>query len=330
MREHATGGQRVAAVAAVVMAAPVCAEFLVAYLEITGDLVASVFAVAFFVPLYGGAALLIREVSVRTGRGWPGRLLLAAAFGVAMTALIDLSLWMPNRPEIEFWDDLQSTTFMAGLGFSAYAALVWVLGHVLMSVATPLALVESFAPALRPKPWLGPLGLVLWTVAFVAIAASIHISEKADYGVHVRPEEYLGGVAAVVVLVGLAFSSLGRPRPTEGDSRVPGLLTLGLFGAVGMACLDFAPFTWAGVVGLTAITVLYVFLLWRWSGSSAWRQTQVVALVWGALLGHVLIGFASPIPEGVSATAKILHTVVLTCVVIGVGILLQRRLGRRC
>ena len=70
---------------ALLLGAPVCAELLQAYLDITGDPCSRWCSlVFFFAPLYGGAAVLIREVAVRTGRGWPGRLLLAAAFGLLM------------------------------------------------------------------------------------------------------------------------------------------------------------------------------------------------------------------------------------------------------
>lgn len=88
---------------AVLLLAPVSAELLQAYLGDLGGPVSLIFVVLFFAPLYGGAALLIREISVRTGRGWRGRLLLAAAFGVAMPTVIDLSLFTPHRDDVDDW-----------------------------------------------------------------------------------------------------------------------------------------------------------------------------------------------------------------------------------
>lgn len=71
------------ATAGVLVGAPITAEYLQAYLTSTGDLIELAFGLVIFAPLYGGAALVIREVAVRTGRdgrefcywpahsGWP-------------------------------------------------------------------------------------------------------------------------------------------------------------------------------------------------------------------------------------------------------------------
>lgn len=49
-----------------------------------------------FIPLYGTVAVLIREITRRTGRGWPTILLLGAAFGLIQAGLIDQSLFNPG------------------------------------------------------------------------------------------------------------------------------------------------------------------------------------------------------------------------------------------
>lgn len=86
--------------------APVSAELLQAYLGDLGGPFGMVFLVLFLAPLYGGAGLLIREIAARTGRGWPGRLLLAGAFGVAMPTLIDGSLFTPVMPDVDDWSTI--------------------------------------------------------------------------------------------------------------------------------------------------------------------------------------------------------------------------------
>ncbi|MDN5895549.1 MAG: hypothetical protein L0H93_16175 [Nocardioides sp.] len=316
------------AILALAALAPICAEFLVAYLDITGDLLASLFAVVFFMPLYGGAALLVREVSVRTGRGWRGRLLLAAAFGTAMTGLIDLSLWMPEHPEIDFWEDLQATTYIPFLGFSGYALLTWVLGHVVMSVAAPLAVVEAASPRLRDRRWLGPVGITLWSLGFLTIATMIHVGERDDYDVHVAWFEYAGAAAGVVLLVALAFSPWGRPVPEWPGRRVPQLVWIGLLGGAAMTWMDFTPFSWLGIGLLVLVAVGVAWLLLRWAASPDWGWAQVAALAWGTLFIHTAVGFASPVPVGVSVTAKVLHSVVLLALILGIGWILRRRVGR--
>jgi hypothetical protein len=50
-----------------------------------------------FIPLYGGGAVLIREVVRRRGGGWPAIVVLAAAFGVVEEGLATQSLFNPDH-----------------------------------------------------------------------------------------------------------------------------------------------------------------------------------------------------------------------------------------
>ena len=47
-------------------------------------------------PMYGGGALLIREMARRAGRGWPTILLLGMAYGILEEAFTTQSLFNPN------------------------------------------------------------------------------------------------------------------------------------------------------------------------------------------------------------------------------------------
>jgi hypothetical protein len=341
--------------------APICAEFLVAYLDITGNLAESLFAVVFFMPLYGGAAILIREVALRAGLRWQGRALLAAAFGLSMTAIIDLSLWTPTNPDIEFWADLQSTTRIPGLDISAYALVTWVLGHVVMSVLVPQTVVASAARDLRGRTWLGPIGLALWSAGFVAVAVAIHLGERDANDVEAGPVRLAASALAVLVVVALAFTRVGRwpggppdvgapagrsadagssdggsspPAPATLPPELPGSLTpprpvlLIALGAVGMALVDMAPFTWWAVAGIVVLSGVVAFAVGRWTRSAPWSPAHAAALAWGALMGRTLLGFASPVPLGVSVAAKVAHSGVLTVLVLGLGFLMWRGVRR--
>ena len=67
--------------------------------------------------LYGCGALLIREVTRRTGRGWPTILLLGAAYGVIEAGLVDQAMF---NPSFEGWD-FQAATPVPALGIGAPA-----------------------------------------------------------------------------------------------------------------------------------------------------------------------------------------------------------------
>ncbi|CAM5494556.1 hypothetical protein SRIMM317S_04274 [Streptomyces rimosus subsp. rimosus] len=59
-------------------------------------------ALFLYLPLYGCAALLIREIARRTGRGWPTMLLLAAAYGLFEEGPVDQMLWNPHYGTADF------------------------------------------------------------------------------------------------------------------------------------------------------------------------------------------------------------------------------------
>lgn len=130
--------------------------------------------VVFLGPLYGGAAVLIREVARRTGGGWPVMALLAAAFGVVQAGLVDQSLF-----DRHFLDDTQFAeegraavaTLVPGIGVSAGQAVDYIGNHVLLSICAPIALVEALVPpARRDRPWLGRRGLVGVAILYVGRA----------------------------------------------------------------------------------------------------------------------------------------------------------------
>jgi hypothetical protein len=93
-----------------------------------------------------------------------------------------------------------------------------------------------------------------------------------------------------------------------------------------MATVDLVPAGWPGVVVLTATAASLAMLVVRWSRSPDWGWPQIAALAWGGLLERTLVGFVAPVPDGVSTTGKVLHSVVLLALVLLVGVLVRRRL----
>src|SRR5262249_8110263 len=131
--------KKLLAIVGVFFGSPICAEYLQAYLSFTGDAGWLLVGLFFFAPLYGAAALLIREAAVRSGRGWVGILLLAGAFGILMPGVIDLAMYGEQRSDIPYWNDIRRQTLIPALGLSAFAMSTWVFGRVVMSIGTPLA-----------------------------------------------------------------------------------------------------------------------------------------------------------------------------------------------
>lgn len=324
---------RIVPILGLMLGAPVCAEYLQAYLPETGDAARMLGGLVVLGPLYGGAALLIREVAVRTGRGWPGVLLLAAAFGLLMTGTIDRSMWLEHDPEISYWDDLRAGTLLPDLGFAAMPVLSWVTGHVLFSIAAPLALTDALALKRRGRPLLGRWGIGIVAVLCATAALLIRFDPEYDSA------QATAGRTAVVVLIALAMvviamSRLGRPL-----SRTPGASDLNLrrwspalmltAGLIGTLALDLMPFSWWGSTGYAATLTLGLALLARVARRTSWSTAQVTALAVAAVIERTLLGFLAPLPPGVSLPAKLTQGAVLLLAVTAIAAIAWNRACRQ-
>ena len=299
--------RRLLPILALLIGAPVSAEFLQAYLSTTGDLVSLVGGVIFFAPLYGGAALLIREIAVRTRRGWRCRLLLGAAFGAAMTGVIDLSLFGQSRPDIPYWQQLREPTAIAALGLSVAPALTWVAGHVVMSTGAPMAVLEALTPSHRGRPLLGRLGVPVVTLGWLAVAVAVFLDGRRTYG-YLPTWWQVGSVLVVVAgLVAAALGPFGRPVapvvPAEGARRVPWPVVLAI-GVGGKICLDVIPPTWLGVVlDLILFAGATVLITWL-ARHRTWGAREVGLLGASVILAGAALGLSTPTPDGGSSVGK--------------------------
>lgn len=298
--------RRVWPILGVLFGAPVCAEYLQAYLPATGDVLELVIGLIFLAPLYGGAALLIREVAVRTGRGWPGVLLLAGAFAVAMPGLIDLSAFTEHA-EYTGWDELWAPT--EAFGLSWHGTVTWSLAHVVMSIGVPLALLDALAPVTRGRPLLSRPGLVVTALAFVAVAALIRSDAPPDAIPTVVQTLCVLAVCGLLVLA--ALCPWGRPIARTRDGRAWGRATAFGFGVAVAAIVDLTAPTWTGLVLAVALASLAAAVLTWAARSTSWGLPQATAVACGALVGRTLVGFLAPLPPGVDLAAKLGQNVVL-------------------
>lgn len=300
--------------------APIAAELLAAYLGDIGGVGGLLFLVVFFAPLYGGAALLIREVAVRTGRGWRGILLLAAAFGVLMPTFVDGSLFTSARDDVDDWGAIVDAASFGGLGW--YAVVTWVGGHVLMSVGAPIAVAQALAR--RPGPWLGRMGIVVTGLGLVLVALLVHQDQWDAHEVDSSPERYTVAGGIVVALVLAALSPLGRPA-TSRPGRTPAVWVCAVAGFVGLAAFDFVPLSWAGVViDLTVLAIAFTILS-RWGTTADWTPRHVAAVAWGALLARTLTGFLAPLPQETTWAEKISQNVTYLVLIALLGVTVELR-----
>jgi hypothetical protein len=273
--------------------APVFALFFLSPLvaEFFSGTTLPIFLLFLIVPLslyYGGGALLIREVTRRTGRGWPTILTLGLAFGVLEEGVLTQSLFNPNYLAEDL--HLLDPGYLKALGIGALWTVFVLGGHVLWSIGAPVALVEESTRSRRTTPWLGRRGLIVTVVLFLAgcvMAFAVTKAEDSKDPFSASPAQLGVSAAVVVVLVVVAFLlPHGDRRPLPGRAPSPWLV----FGAtmvagVGWGLLAGAtslPSWQASIaIALVCLAILAV-LVARWSRMGGWGRWHRLAVAAGA------------------------------------------------
>lgn len=306
------------------MLAPVCAEYLWGYDDSTGHPTTLLGNLLVFAPLYGAPALLIREAARRHGLGWPGILLLAAAFGVVQAGIVDQSLWSTSYRDIPWWDEMSEPTYLAPIGLSVYLALTFVGGHVIVSIGSPIALVETLSPRRRRDPWLGPV--TLWVAALLYAAASaLVLADALDTGEATATwGQLLASALAATALILAAFRIGSRPAAIVPGTVPPPALVLAL-ALLAMTCWVAAPPSRAGTALVALLAIAFCVVVRRWSHRGDWSQQHVLALAGGATVAAGGWAFAtSPIGE-VGDAEKYGHNVALLLLVVALDLWGARR-----
>jgi hypothetical protein len=275
------------------LVAPLIAEVLFGTTTITGS-------VGYFaqIGLYGGGALLIREVTYRWGGGWPTILLLGAAYGAIEEGLLEPTWFTPQ---------LQSNPYGVALGvFWTYAA--YNVGyHAVFSILIPILLTGLVFPRWRDQPWLGRTGLGVTGGVYLVNAAAIGLLwwgflQDSIYHVPARAHPVQQGATVALIITLIAAARLatrartftpGGPPPPPGSwlGAAAAIATLAWFGLL-LASASASHLRWLPFpvpIALAAAEVaLCVRALQRWSART---DLQVLAACTGALIVQMAAGF---------------------------------------
>lgn len=281
----------------------------------------TILVVLFLGPMYGGAAVLIREVTRRTGRGWPTVLLLAAAFGVFQAGIVDQSLFNPHYARYDF----QHPVHIGWIDVSLYYLVNFVTGHVVVSITLPIILAESWSR--RPSsPWLGRPGM--WTVVVLYVVATtvnhFGVKDEDGHGFQAAPLQVAAALFAVAMLVVVALAWRG-PR-SVGSVSVPPLWALASLGFVAYFLYLPGESGLALAVAIVVITTACV-VIGTWSRSSDWSADHVFWLAMGVALTSAVVPYVAEPYENVGSTVRELlnDTIAAAVCVIGVGLTALRR-----
>jgi hypothetical protein len=274
---------------ALLLIAALVAEFLL------GDVtLASLGALVVFIPLYGAGALLIREIVRRRGGGWPSILMLAAAFGVVEEGLATQSLFNPDYANAQLLD----AGYLPALGI-AIPWTVHVLSlHVIWSIATPIALVESLFPARRTTPWLRTPGLIAVMVLYVFGVGFAAVNTWATYRFLASPGQIVGvsAVAAGLATAGMRVTTRHAANASPQLRSAPPAWVVGLLAALGTSLLVIAPQvpTALGSVAIfLVVEACAAIMITLWSRRPGWCHRHVLALAAAALFAYAWRAFFS-------------------------------------
>lgn len=157
-------------------------------------------ALVAFLALYGGGAVIARELVRRWDKGWASLLVLGVAFAIVNEGLSAKSFFDPN------FGDLGSLKhYGRALGVNWIWTEQLIIYHVVVSIAIPITLAELIFPERRFEPWTGPAVFNSLVVLLVADTALLY--ESGPY----KPPLLLALVALLAV-VGLCLLARLLPK----------------------------------------------------------------------------------------------------------------------
>lgn len=246
--------------------------------------------------LYGGGALLIREYTLRWGKGWYARAWLGAAYGIWEEGFLVGSWFNPQWPDIKDYGTY---------GWFLHTNWVWAAGltlyHGTVSTLVPILLVELMFPEKRSVPWLSDRALKWITGAFAAEgligAFGFWLGFHRSYPVLLNfltliPIAYLVKRAQRAPAGGAAVPETSRPVPAPWKFALAGFAAIfAMFFYSGVMSKGPNPAPFVAPMLLLALTAM---LLARWMERASgygrgWADRHRLAAAIGPLAFFILL-----------------------------------------
>ncbi len=203
--------------------------------------------------LYGTGVLVVRELSLRWKTGWPGILLLGAAYGIVEEGLAVTTFFDPTLPQLAGGP----LAWYGRLGGVNWVWSVWLTTfHAIFSIAIPIFLIEWHYPAVRGRPLLSKFGLAVTAVLLGLATLTINTLVGAAFPYRVGLPEYLGAIGMIAVLVFLVYGGAGRLWLRLPSGRMP---PRWVYGVAGYAFFGLSFLAYAGgpaFAGVPAVNYL--------------------------------------------------------------------------
>jgi hypothetical protein len=197
---------------------------------------------------------------------------------------------------------------------------------VIWSFAAPIAVVESCAPRIATRRWLGPGGIVAMVVLW-ALAAALIFSHAAE-GSTADGTQLAGAALAAVALIAAAFT-VRPPTGPRSPANAPRWWLVGGATAAVLFAHQLLPVNWLGVTLHIVALIALGWLLLRWSRCRDWGHGHVLAVAGSALLVNATLSFLVEPLGDVDTAMKLVVNAVTLVGVVALLVVAARRIRRQ-
>jgi hypothetical protein len=274
--------RRIAPAVLLFFLAPLFGEYLLGNLKFS-----EIVSAPFIAPLYGGVAVLIREVARRARRGYVTMLILGIAYALIEEGLVDQLIF---NPAYFTGQEQLMTTVIPVLGLDAWLTLIVIAMHAVWSICIPIILVEAIFAKRGKAPWLGKTGLALVAAIFVLGSVWLWHTIYLETGFSASAPHLIGTAVVIAALIIAAFAFKHRAIAPEGFVPNPWIA-----GCVALAASSLYMLTeylpgWTRVGACILIAAVCLTLVFRWSHRSNWSALHTLALAGGGILTYAWLG----------------------------------------
>lgn len=283
-----------------VILSPMVAEILPGATRIS-----AIFVLPIEMGFWGIGALLIRAAVRRWHLGWRNLLLLAVALAFAEEFIVQQTSFAPL-----IFQFVKGAPYGREWGVN-WLYLIWAVGYEsVLVVVVPVMLTELIFPERREQTWVSKSGLVVCALlaavaSFFAWFSWTQIARVKVFHVpaYTPPADAMaiaGGAILVLIFLALGparrlLARPSRPLPAPAPFAVAliAFITAVLWYALVILSYRIWPFVppappaAAGVISGIVLAALYA----RWSAHQRWSDTHRFAVVAGAVLGSMGVGF---------------------------------------
>jgi hypothetical protein len=272
--------------------APLIAEYLLGSLSFNQLVLFPLMAL-----MYGAGALFVREVTRRSGRGWPTIIALGLAYGVIEEGLATQSLFNPHYLGLRLLD----YGFIPAWGIGGPWTVYVVILHVVWSIAVPIGLVEALFCGRRTAPWLKKTGFVISGVIYILGVALITFGtrQKEKFtasGAQLAATAVIAAILIIAAFVLFRRGKVGSTASPEASRWRP--FTLGVLAVVTgsvfhlvtqLGSADLSP--WAAILIALALPLGMIAIVRVAQKSGGWTDAHTDAMMLGGLLAYCWLGF---------------------------------------